>query len=61
MRLLLIMAVSITTALSAQDSVVVRGSEGARLDSLLQAAASRGFSGVALVSRGGETVRVERD
>ena len=55
------MAVSITTALSAQDSVVVRGSEGARLDSLLQAAASRGFSGVALVSRGGETVRVERD
>jgi len=56
MRLLLIMAVSITTALSAQDSVVVRGSEGARLDSLLQAAAADGFSGLALVSRGGETV-----
>lgn len=50
------MAVSIATALSAQDSVVVRGAEGARLDSLLQAAAGRGFSGVALISRGGETV-----
>lgn len=47
---------AITSSLRAQDSTIVRRAEGARLDSLLQAAATRGFSGVALVSRGGETV-----
>lgn len=47
---------AIANPIRAQDASIVRGGEGRRLDSLLLAAEARGFSGVALVARGGETV-----
>lgn len=46
----------VTAAAGAQDTTVVRGPLGARLDSTLRAAAEAGFHGSALVARAGEIV-----